>query len=105
MKITYRIPSKEPYGYVEFETESGESAAEKMQAIEELEGLMSYQKGGEGMSDVELDIWVQNMLLGKGNDVNVYEKATPSQQKELHRIKRALNRIKRNPNEEEIEHE
>lgn len=52
-------------------------------------------KGGEGMNEKELDIWVYNMLLGKGNDADVYQKATPAQGKELHRIKRALAKIKR----------
>lgn len=89
MKAELHIPT-EQYGFVSVEVE----VPSVEDALHAYQHAASTVRGGEGMSEEEMDLWVCNMLLGEGNDVNVYQKATKSQQIELHRIKRALNRIK-----------
>lgn len=62
-----------------------------------LEAYMRSQKPSEGMTDKELDLIIQNMCLGKTtpNGTELWSKATPIQRKEINRLKRALDRIKR----------
>lgn len=105
MKITYRIPSKDPYGYVEFEVEGPTETASFTGAIDEMESLMSHKKGGEGLTDKELDLIIQNMCLGKTttNGTELWSKATPTQKAEINRLKRALSRIKAKGGEPEME--
>ena len=90
MKVTLRLPTQDQYAFIEVETE----VLSVEQAVEGYNAAMGLLRSGEGMSDKELDTWIENMLLGDGNDADTYSKATTAQKVELHRIKRALNRIK-----------
>lgn len=105
MKITYRIPSKDPYGYVEFEVEEDSTTEGTRNAINNLEDMMTYHKGGEGLTSKELDLIVQNMCLGKStvNGTELWSKATAPQKAEINRLKRALTRIKNSGDQGESE--
>lgn len=96
MKIEFHVQPSQ-YEFIGFSYEETEGLSDKAidTAISDFNRAKGAIKGGEGMNEKEMDIWVYNMLLGKGNDADVYQKATPAQQKELHRIKRALAKIKR----------
>lgn len=88
-------PSQFEFIGFEYEPEEGLSDSVIELGISDFMRSKGLLKGGEGMSEPDMDIWVYNMLLGKGNDADIYQKATPAQQKELHRIKRQLAKIKR----------
>lgn len=93
-KITMHIqPSQFEFIGFEYEEIEGLSDATIERAINDFTHSKAMIKGGEGMSEKEMDAWVQNMCLGAGNNADTYSKATPNQRTELHRIKRALNRI------------
>lgn len=64
-------------------------------AIEDFQRAKSILKGGEGLTDKELDLIVQNMCLGvtTKDGTNLWDKATPEQRKEINRLSRALKRI------------
>lgn len=105
MKAHLRVPT-EQYAYIEVTVEHKEDSIDRViesyfSVKDAYEQKVIERQGGEGMDEKEMDTWVYNMLLGKGNDADVYQKATPAQQKELHRIKRALAKIKRNQGVEE----
>lgn len=89
-----------PFEFIGFEYEKGEELTQSDidTSINDFQKLQGAIKGGEGMTEVEMDIWVENMLLAKGNEADVYTKATKPQRIELHRIKRALTRIKAKQN-------
>lgn len=97
MKTTIRLP----LGQFEFIEQTFDMDLTPEAAVAAFNALQRAYKGGEGMDEKELDVWVYNMLLGKGNNADVYQKATPAQGKELHRIKRQLAKIKRNQGMEE----
>lgn len=102
MKIIYRIPSKDPYGYVEIEkeinaTDKQHILAEEILAVEELESLMVLQKVGKsdtGLPKKEMDTWLDTYLLSQTGDVNQYSKMSDSQKECVQAIKRSLARIK-----------
>lgn len=104
MKTIYHVPT-EQYGFVEIEVEGTLELQPEMitRRIEQYRAISAQVSGGEGMLEAELDTWIYNMLLGKGNDADIYQKATPAQQKELHRIKRQLAKIKRNQDNLDID--
>lgn len=91
-----------PFALIGTEIEGAVADAVKLhnELLEAYNASQRALKGGEGMSEIEMDVWVYNMLLGKGNDADIYQKATPAQQKELHRIKRQLAKIKRRNGDE-----
>lgn len=101
MKILYRIPSKDPYGYVEIETEGRIYGNGNLnEFVEQLEELMAHQKGGTGLSEKQMDSIVETMCLGDNVEggVDLYATMTPDQKKETQRLKRALDRISRKEN-------
>lgn len=92
MKTILHLPTGD-FAFIEQEIEgTPQDAVEAFKALKEA--YTNATHSGEGMTEKELDVWVENMFLGKGNNAEIYSKSTLSQQKELHRIKRALTRIK-----------
>lgn len=51
------------------------------------------QRVSEGMTDKEVDTWLDNMFLEKGNSADIWAKRNPVQEEWLKRIKRSLSRI------------
>lgn len=62
--------------------------------VEAYKEFAKEWKGGEGLTEAEMDSFIEKQLLGESNDINQYERATPNQKTEIQRIKRALKRIK-----------
>lgn len=102
MKITYRIPSKGPYGFVEIEKEitvidKTHALAEEILVVEQLEQLMALQKGesGEGLTTKEfnaaLDEYLKTNSLKNGTEL--YAKMSLPQQACFQEIKKSLKRI------------
>lgn len=95
MKVKYRIPSKDAFGFVEIEYETNNTPDE---SIADLEQLMEYHKGlGQetGLTAKELDLIIEHMCLGKTveNGTNLWDKATQAQKDQINCLKRALKRI------------
>ncbi len=84
----------------EYDTEMTPEAA-----VEAYRELQRAYKGGEGLTDKEIDLIIENMCLQKTteNGTELWAKATDTQKKEINRLKRALNRIKSRNGEDEIE--
>ncbi len=100
MKIVYRIPSKDPYGYVEFEAQGTVDTAGMKAAIDEMEELMAYQKGGDGLSEKDFNFFLDTYLKSGTGSSDTYAQMNAEQQKTIQCIKRSLKRIKSNPEEE-----
>ncbi len=91
MKVTYRIPSKDPYGYVEIEVEGKGNGQE---AIDELEQMMAYQKGEHPDLDVkEWNPLLVDYLNGKPLHPDTYFKLSPRQQYTIQELKKAFKRM------------
>lgn len=105
MKIKYRIPSKDPYGYVEFEQENVTETPEEVRSvIEQLEEMMSYHKGetaGPGLPPKEWCAWLDNYLKNQTGNADQYNQMSPDQQRTIQDLKKAFKRLK--VNEDEIE--
>lgn len=99
IKYQVQIPTIQ-FGYIMAEFEG----SDPLEAIE-LHGemLVKYQ-GGDGLTDKELGLIIQNMCLGKTtpDGTNLWSKATLTQKAEINRLKRALDRIKRKGEESDI---
>lgn len=88
MKITLHIPT-EQYGFVAVEVDNMEP-----DTTAELYHMFSDAfKPQSGMTDKEVDAWLDNMFLEKGNSTDVWAKRSPEQEKWLKCIKRSLARI------------
>lgn len=90
MKITYRIPT-EQYAYVEIEREEETITPKEIRST--YYNLSQAFKPTVGMSDKEVDAWLDNMFLEKGNSTDVWAKRSPEQEKWLKCIKRSLSRV------------
>lgn len=103
MKYQFQITTGQ-FEYInqEGEFETPQSAVEAYKSLKEAYTVSG--KPSEGMTDKELDLVVQNMCLGKSTSqgTELWAKATPEQRKEINRLKRALDRIKRKGEEPEI---
>lgn len=92
IKYQVQIPTVQ-FGYIMAEFEG----TDPLEAVELHEEMVSKYQGGEGLTDKELGLIIQNMCLNKTtpNGTNLWSKATPTQKAEINRLKRALDRIKR----------
>lgn len=107
MKVIIRIPT-EQYAYVEivddFVPESQDSAVEYITAFnEKVTEAFKREKTGPGLTDKEFNYFLDVYLTNGTGSSDVYAKMNLSQQGCIQAIKRSMKRIKRNPNEEEIE--
>lgn len=100
MKIKYRIPSKDPYGYVEFEQENiTETPEEVRSVIDQLEEMMSYHKGetaGPGLPDKEFNTFLDNYLKNNTGELEVFNRMNEEQKKMIQTLKKAFKRLKYN---------
>lgn len=92
-KVTYRIPSKDPYGYVEFETDVADPNFHNL--IEVLEEMMDFHKTGDGpgLSEKEFNQVLDQYLKDGTITSDGYAACNPEQQKILQAIKKSLKRI------------
>lgn len=113
MKITYRIPSKDPFGFVEIEKEilimsDQETLAQEILAVEELEQLMVLQKNHKvapGLPPKEWNNWIDTYLLTGTGDPNIHSQMSPEQQRIIKAIQLSTKRLKAKTGEPEIEHD
>jgi hypothetical protein len=96
MRVTYRLPTDQ-YAYIEV-TDEVSLETEAMEIRARYEELKHSFAAKEGVDDKTIDKFVENQLLGTGNDVEVYNLMSPEQVKWVQRIKRAINRIKAKTN-------
>lgn len=101
MKTTIRLP----LGQFEFIEQSFDTEMTPESAIEAFKALQMAYKGGEGMTEKELDMVIEKMCLGVTvqGGTDLWDKATPQQKLEINRVKRALKRIKSKGEEPEVE--
>lgn len=88
MKTTLRLPTQDPYAYIEVELE----VQEVSEALEAYSEAMKAIKGG-GLSDKLFDAFVEKQLQGEPNQIEDLEKMNTDQRWAMQIIKRALKRI------------
>ena len=94
MKVTYRIPT-EMYAYVELEAEILDDAmsAEQMAANYQYYVDAFKVRPVNLLPDKDYNQFIDNLLLGKDNHIETWEKLSPAQKESAQVIKRALKRI------------
>lgn len=114
MKVELRIPT-DPFAYIGLELSDNEVMTETMlhtaisnyiNATEAYKRLQGEYKGGEGLTDKEMGMIIENMCLQKTttNGVELWAKATDVQKTEINRLNRALKRIEaKHARREELE--
>lgn len=102
MKITYRIPGKEPFSYIELEAEViGKMGPENI--ITDFESYIQASKTGDGLPKKDFDTMLDGYLRDGVVDSNEYSRCNKEQKNIMSSIKRSLSRIKhgnRNANED-----
>jgi hypothetical protein len=97
MKLIHRIPTKEPYSYVEIEEEVGEHTLPEW--IAQRNGLLTDafkpEKSGDCLPKKEYDECIDKVMMGKTIHVSQYERMDKAQQDGYQLIKRSQARIKR----------
>lgn len=104
MKITYRIPTKAPYGYVEIETEKaldGNTIDTAYDAIDDLERIMDRQSGS-GLANTYWNTVLDGYINGKPLESDQYYSMSPQQQFVIQELKKAFKRIKNKNGETDI---
>lgn len=99
MKITYRIPTKEQYAFVEFVVEDVPTVKETFQEAKENydEMIATFTKEvGPGLPPREWSTWLDGYLQGKPGSVEEWSRMDESQKKIINEIKKAHKRIKSN---------
>lgn len=96
MKITYRIPAKEPYGYVEIEQEFEKSALSTDDALEAYDAIIKHYKGetGEGLPDKEFNSWFDKYMTEGTGDADQYARMSLVQQSHIQEVKKSVKRLK-----------
>lgn len=89
IKATLRVPTADPYAYIELEQQV-ESAEAAVEAYNEVTQLV---KGGNGLPEKEWRNFLDNMLLGESNLVDTYEQTNQEQRKIINEVKKALKRL------------
>ncbi len=102
MKITYRLPTKEPYSYIEIEDEATlGNVMEKIRNYEDYQrALKEEDPSGSGIPDKDFNLFLDTYLKSGTGSSDVYAQMNAEQQKTIQCIKRSLKRIKSNPEEE-----
>lgn len=104
MKVELRIPT-DPFAYIGLELSDNEVMTETMlhtaisnyiNATEAYKRLQGEYKGGEGLTDKEMGMIIENMCMGvtTKEGTELWAKASDAQKKEINRLSRALKRIK-----------
>lgn len=88
MKTTLHIPT-EQFGFLEVEFEAQNEA----EALEKYQELSNLAKGGEGVSQGQLEAFVKKQLLGEGNSIEEYNQMSKPQQDIVQMIKRLKKQI------------
>ena len=93
MKHSFHIQPSQ-FEYIGFEYDSEEELTSEVitRGIDDYRRSKGMLKSGEGLSGAEMDVFVQNMVEGESNHISQYEKASPEQQTEIQRLKRAIKR-------------
>lgn len=95
MKVIYRIPTKEPFAFVElhddFLPENEEAAIEYPKRM--YLALTQAFHGGEGLEDKAYDAFIERMIKAEPNHIEEYNKMSLEQQKYVQVVKRAIKRI------------
>ena len=98
MKVIYRIPAKEPYGYIEIEDDVDEGFfdPEKMKAQYDVfkETFNSKEEGGEGLPPKEWNAWLDTYLTTSTGNADLYAQMSPAQQAVIQEVKKSLKRLK-----------
>lgn len=94
MKAVLRIPCAEQYAYIEIELDK-ELTPEEI--VDEYRRHTQALKVGEGISEKEMDTFVQNQLAGnnRNNKLSTFQAMSLEQQNSIQRNKRAMARINR----------
>lgn len=91
MKITYRIPTSEPYAYVEVEQD-----LEKLDPVlitANYRDLTDAFTLKEGIGDKDFDQFIENQVSGKTNQLEVYNQMSDQQKWMVQVNKRAIKRV------------
>ena len=91
-----KTPIRLPLGQFEFIEMTYDTEMTAEAAVEAFKQLQRAYKGGEGITEKEMDDIIQKMMLGVSvnGGTELWAKATNEQRTEINRIKRALKRIK-----------
>lgn len=93
MKITYRVPTQDPYAFVEIEMDAEPVPPEAIH--EEYEKIKAAFRIGEGLSEKVIDAFLEEYLsTGTVMDgTELYAEMSKEQQKWVQCIKRTIKRI------------
>lgn len=95
MKIEIRVPTSDPYAFIDLELGPGEELTDDMieRASSDYIRAKSAILGNSGLPEKEFNSFIDRQLLGEANHMDEYQKMTLSQQGICQAIKKALKRI------------
>ncbi len=88
-RATIRIPTAEPYAYLEITVEDTSEGI-----LEAYRGFTELVRVKGGIPDKDFDRFIDSYLLGEKNHVEEYQKMSDDQKKTVQIIKRSLARLK-----------
>lgn len=91
MKYTFRVPTQDPYAYVEVEYEDKDIPS--VDIAETYTTLKNQFKVGTGLDEKLFNKFIDNQLKGIGNDIEEYNQMSSEQQNIVQTIKRAIKRV------------
>lgn len=91
MLYKFRIPTTDPYAYVEVEMD--EKDMEGRDVSDVYHSLIGQFKINGGLDAKVFNKFIDNQLNGSGNDIEEYNQMSPEQQNIVQTIKRALKRV------------
>lgn len=97
MKIKYRIPSKDPFGFVEmeYETTTKDKEMDLAKVVDQLEEVMAHQKGEKaGLPPKDWCAWLDTYLTTNTGNADQYNLMSPEQVRVIQEIKKAVKRLK-----------
>lgn len=91
MKYTFRIPTTDPYAYVEVEMDDKDMEGRDVSDV--YHSLIGQFKPSTGLDNKLFNKFIDNQLNGVGNDIEEYNQMSPEQQLVVQTVKRSIKRI------------
>lgn len=92
MKVTYRIPTKDQYAFVEVVHEEDVLELEEAKIREIYDALTNTFKDGPGLSQSKWNAWLDGYLAGKPGSVEEWEQMDARQKDIINEVKKSLKR-------------
>lgn len=95
VRVTYRVPTADPYAFIEVTQESGGKPVTPQDIKENYDGLKAAFEVGEGIPDKEFNAVVDAMMCAESvkNGTEIWPRMSAEQQAICQAIKKSSKRI------------